>query len=179
MARKYRRIYIANEGRLLTATESDHDRGGPDDDVAFFKQNPGRRYRVRLATRYEIAKAPLGELPLDEFWCALVHGAEQALAFRHRAAVGDTPKLGIEIDDVGRKRPVQTKVTSKLGIADETDVQRAIISTVRREIAELIAPETTGLPGRHLVPSQTNDIGSLAWLGNEFEVGKDDFLIIT
>jgi hypothetical protein len=71
--RKYRRVYIPSRGRPLTATDSNDDRGGPHDDVAFFKQNPERRYRVRLATPYEIGKAPLGELPLDEFWCALVH----------------------------------------------------------------------------------------------------------
>ena len=29
------------------------------------------------------------------------------------------------------------------------------------------------------MPSQTNNIESLAWLGNKFEVGKDDFLEVT
>jgi hypothetical protein len=36
-----------------------------------------------------------------------------------------------------------------------------------------------GLTGRNLVPSQASNIGSLAWLGNEFKVDKDDFLEVT
>jgi hypothetical protein len=70
-------------------------------------------------------------------------------------------------------------VATEFGIGNETNKQRAVINTIRRRTTELITPETMGLSGRHFVPSQTNDIRSLAWLGYEFEIDKDGFLEIT
>src|SRR5262249_1695740 len=67
-------------------------------------------------------------------------------------------------------------MATKLGVGNEVNMQHARVGAVWRTDAELIAPQTMGLPGRPLVPCQTDHIGALARLRGKLEVTEDHLL---
>jgi hypothetical protein len=105
--------------------------------------------------------------------------AEQTSAFRNRSAVRDAAKFGTKIENVGRQRPVQCEVTTKLGIAHEADEQHTFVDAIRRRLGKPITPKTTCLPGWPLVPRQADDVGRFARFVGKLKISEDDLLKIT
>jgi len=58
-------------------------------------------------------------------------------------------------------------------------VQHARVDTAWRFAAELVAPQTMGLPRRLFVPCEADHIRPFARLNGELEVLEDDLLEVT
>jgi hypothetical protein len=79
-----RRISRSQQRRLNQMMAADEAAGrGSVSDRAFFEANPNRRYRMRLATQYEITAAEILDLPLPmsghiAVWSVVKHMAPGA-----------------------------------------------------------------------------------------------------
>jgi hypothetical protein len=81
---------------------------GSADDGAFFKHNPGRSYRVRLATTDEVEIAKLGcdeALPREQFWYVAMHQIKPGV--RRRCFLGGSLKDWSTIEDPARSGNIE------------------------------------------------------------------------
>ena len=101
--------------------------------------------------------------------------AEQSLAFRRPAAVGQIPECGTQVENVCRQWPAEREVAGAFGVGGEADEQHAAIDSVRRTLAKPIAPEPERPPGAQLVRHQADDIGVLPWPRDKLKIVQPDF----
>jgi hypothetical protein len=84
---------------------------GSADDGAFFKHNPGRSYRVRLATTDEVEIAKLGcdeALPREQFWYVAMHQIKPGV--RRRCFLGGSLKDWSTIEDPARAAGTSSRI---------------------------------------------------------------------